>query len=122
MDMYTLLYFRWITNKDLLYSTWNSAQCYVPAWMGGESGGEWIHKRLNPFTVHLKLPQLVHRLYSSIKLKAFFPRLTSLCSELCSVFQESGTAGVGRGDTGRRWGGGQRLLGTVEILVTGGGA
>ena len=31
MDMYTLLYLKWITNKDLLYSTWNSVQCYVPA-------------------------------------------------------------------------------------------
>ena len=31
MDMYTLLYLKWITNKDLLYSTWNSAQCYVAA-------------------------------------------------------------------------------------------
>ena len=30
-------------NKDLLYSTWNSAQCYVAVWMGGEFGGEWIH-------------------------------------------------------------------------------
>ena len=29
MDMYTLLYLKWITNTDLLYSTWNSAQCYV---------------------------------------------------------------------------------------------
>ena len=38
-DMYTLLYFKWI-NKDLLYSTGNSAQCYVAAWMGGEFGGE----------------------------------------------------------------------------------
>ena len=36
MDMYTLLYLKWITNKDPLYSTWNSAQCYVAAWMGGE--------------------------------------------------------------------------------------
>ena len=27
-----------ITNKDLLYSTWNSAQCCVADWMGGESG------------------------------------------------------------------------------------
>ena len=27
MDVYTLLYLKWITNKDLLYSTWNSAQC-----------------------------------------------------------------------------------------------
>ena len=36
--MYTLLYFKWITNKDLLYSTGNSAQCYVAIWMGGESG------------------------------------------------------------------------------------
>ena len=29
--------------KDLVYSTWNSAGCYVAAWMGGELGGEWIH-------------------------------------------------------------------------------
>ena len=35
---YTLLYSKWITNKDLLYSTWNSAQCYMAAWMGGEFG------------------------------------------------------------------------------------
>ena len=26
-------------HKDLLYSTWNSAQCYVPAWM--EVGVVW---------------------------------------------------------------------------------
>ena len=26
MDMYVLLYLKWITNKDLLYSTGNSAQ------------------------------------------------------------------------------------------------
>ena len=41
--MYTLLYLKWITKKDLLYSTWNSAQCYVAAWMGGGFGGEWRH-------------------------------------------------------------------------------
>ena len=38
MDMYTLLYFKWITGKDLLYSTWNFAQYYVD---GGEFGGEY---------------------------------------------------------------------------------
>ena len=43
IDMNTLLYLKWITNKDLLYSTGNSAQCYVAAWMGGEFRGEWIH-------------------------------------------------------------------------------
>jgi len=44
MDMYTLLYLRWITNEDLLNSTRNSAQCYVAAWMGGEfEEEEWIH-------------------------------------------------------------------------------
>ena len=43
IDMYTLLYLKWIINKDLLYSTGNSAQCYVAAWMGGEFRGEWIH-------------------------------------------------------------------------------
>ena len=29
IDMYTLLYLKWKTNKDLLFSTWKSAQCYV---------------------------------------------------------------------------------------------
>ena len=59
MDMYPVLYLKWITNKDLLYSTWNSAQYYVAAGMGGELGGEWMHVYvwLSPFTVHLKLSQ-----------------------------------------------------------------
>ena len=57
--MYTLLYLKWITNKNLYYGTWNSAQCYVPAWMGGELGEEWIHVYvwLSTLTVHLKLSQ-----------------------------------------------------------------
>ena len=52
MDMYTQIYLQWITNKDLLYSTGDSAQCYVAAWMGGESGGEWIRVNvwLSPLT------------------------------------------------------------------------
>ena len=44
-----------------IYSTWNSAQCYVAAWMGGEFGGEWIYVYVYPFTgpfaVHLKSSQ-----------------------------------------------------------------
>ena len=36
--LYTQQCLRWITSKELLYSTWNSAQCYVPAWMGGSLG------------------------------------------------------------------------------------
>ena len=43
MDMYTLLYLKWVTNRDLLYSTWNSALCYVTVWMGVGFEGEWIH-------------------------------------------------------------------------------
>ena len=35
-----LLYLKLITNKDLLYSTGNSAQCDVASWVGGQSGGE----------------------------------------------------------------------------------
>ena len=59
MDMYTLLYLKWIINKDLLYSPGSSAQCYVAAWMGGDCGGEWIHvhARWSPFAFHLKLSQ-----------------------------------------------------------------
>ena len=57
MDRYTLLYSKCVTNKDLLPNTGNSAQCSVPAWMGGGFGREWIHTyaRLSPFPVHQKL-------------------------------------------------------------------
>ena len=57
--MYTLLYSKWITNNGLLYSTWNSTQCYVPAWMRGVLGGEWIHVYvwLSPPAIHLKPSQ-----------------------------------------------------------------
>ena len=37
LPMYTLLYFKWITNKVLLCSTWTSAQCYVEDWMRREA-------------------------------------------------------------------------------------
>ena len=42
---------------SLLYSTWNSAQCYVPALMGKGFRGEQIHVYvwMNPFADHLKL-------------------------------------------------------------------
>ena len=55
-----LLYSKWITNKDLLYSTWNSQCCDgldCGAGWGGVGGG-WIHIHvwLNPFAVPLKLP------------------------------------------------------------------
>ena len=54
VDMHTLLDLKWITKKDLLYNTENSAQCHVAAWMGGAFGGEWIHAYvwLSPFAVH----------------------------------------------------------------------
>ena len=61
VDMYTVLYLKCITSKDLLYSTGNFAQCYVAAWMGGEFGREWIlvHVWLSTFAVDLKLSQLL---------------------------------------------------------------
>ena len=59
--MYTLLHFKWIANRDLLYGTGNSAPCHVAAWLGGESQGEWIYVSvyvwLSPFAVYLKLSQ-----------------------------------------------------------------
>ena len=59
MDKYTLLYLKWITNKDPLYSTGNSAQSYLATWMGEEFRGECIHVYvwLSPFAEHLKLSQ-----------------------------------------------------------------
>ena len=59
MDVCTLLYFTWITNKDLLYSTGNPARCPVAAWMGGEHEGEWkpVYAWLSPYLFTWKLPQ-----------------------------------------------------------------
>ena len=59
MDSHTLRYLKWLSNKDLLNSTGNPAQCYVAAWMGGEFGGKRIHMyvSLSPFAVHLKPSQ-----------------------------------------------------------------
>ena len=39
MFMYTLLYLKWITNKDLFYSAGSSVQHYVAAWMRMEVWG-----------------------------------------------------------------------------------
>ena len=59
VHMYTLLYLKSITNKDLWYSTWNSAQSHVAAWMGGEPWGEWIHAHVwvSLFSAHRKPSQ-----------------------------------------------------------------
>ena len=43
IDVYTLLYIKQITNKDLLYSTGNSTQYSAMAYMGKESKKEWIY-------------------------------------------------------------------------------
>ena len=70
MDMYTLLHLKWITNKALLYSTYNFAQCYVAAWTAREFGGEWIHVGvwLSPFTCLTEtITTLVNQLYSNKK-------------------------------------------------------
>ena len=40
IEMHTLLYLKWITGEDLLYSTGKSDQYYVAAWMGWEFGGK----------------------------------------------------------------------------------
>ena len=63
--MYTLLYSKWITNKDLLYGIWNSIYSMLCAslvdggWGGWRFAGKWIHVYvwLSPFAVHLKQPQ-----------------------------------------------------------------
>ena len=62
IDMYTLLYLKWVTNKDLLCSTGRSIHCHVPDWIGVKFGGEWTHVYawVGDFAVHRKL-----RWYSS---------------------------------------------------------
>ena len=61
IDMYTLLYLKWVTNKDLLCSTGSSIHCHVPDWMGAKFGGEWTHVYawVGDFAVHRKLGGIV---------------------------------------------------------------
>ena len=44
---------------DLLFSTGNSAQYYVAAWIGRDFGEEWIqvYVQLDSFAAHLKISQ-----------------------------------------------------------------
>ena len=87
---------RWFWfNKALLYSTWNPAQYYVAAWIGGELDEEWIHVYvwLSPYTVNLKLLQKYLCFgYTPIQNKTviFFPlkmMLIVVCSYIyCSLF------------------------------------
>ena len=43
INMYTLLYLKWITSKALPYSPEKFTHCYMAAWMTGEFGREWMH-------------------------------------------------------------------------------
>ena len=43
IDIYTLLYKKYITNKDLLYSIGNSSQYSVMTYMRKRSKKEWIY-------------------------------------------------------------------------------
>ena len=69
IDMYTLVYLKWITKKNLLYSTGSSDQCFVEAWMGGESRQNtymyvyaWV-----PFLSTWNYQNVVNWLYLNIK-------------------------------------------------------
>ena len=59
MDRYTLLYFKWVTNKDLLLNYREFCSMLCGSLDGRGVWGEWIHVCvwLSPFTLHLKLPQ-----------------------------------------------------------------
>ena len=74
MDRYSLLYLKRITNKDLFYGTWNSAQGQLAAWMGGKFGREWmdVYGWLSPFSAHLKLSQHFQSAILQYKIKSFF--------------------------------------------------
>ena len=70
MVVYTLLYLKCITNKNLLHGTWNSLS--VMCWPGCEGNLEekngYIYLYdLSPFTLHVKLPQ--HCLLAILQLK-----------------------------------------------------
>ena len=67
--MYTLPYLKWKTNKDLLYSTGNSAPCYVAAQIG-VGLGENVYVWLSPLVGHLKLSKCCYSAIPWYKIKS----------------------------------------------------
>ena len=69
--MHTILYLKWITNKDLLCSTGNSAQWYVAGWTWslGENGCMYMYGWV-PSLFTWNDHSIVNRLYSRTKWKA----------------------------------------------------
>ena len=54
----THCYLKWKTNNDLLYGTWNPAECHVAAWMaGGLGGADPCTRTAESLVVHLRLSQ-----------------------------------------------------------------
>ena len=56
------------------HGTWNTVQCCMAAWMGGEFGEEWIHVHLwlSPFIVSPEnYHNIVNQLYPPIENKKF---------------------------------------------------
>ena len=67
--MYTLLYLKWTTNKDLLNSTWNSVQCFVPGWTGwgfGENKYVYMYSWV-PVLLTWNFHNVVDQLYPNTK-------------------------------------------------------
>ena len=78
MDVYTLLYLKWIISKDLLSSTGSSAQCQAAAWLGGEFRGEW-YMCMCGGSLHCS-PETITRLlisYTPVQIKCLIKIITT---------------------------------------------
>ena len=71
MGIYTLIYFKWITSKDLLYNTQNSAQCFVPPCreVGLRKNGYMCMYAWAPSLFTWNYHSIVNQLYPNIKFK-----------------------------------------------------
>ena len=93
INVYTWLYFIWVTNKDLLYNTENSAQCYVAAWMRGVFRGKWIRVYfswvLSIFTwnYHNIVNRLCHCLVAKSCLTLLWPHGVYMGSSIHGIYQ-----------------------------------
>ena len=82
MDMFLLLYFKWITKKDLLQRTWNSVSCGSLDGRGvwGDNGYMCVYDWV-PSLFTQNCLNIVNQFHSNTKLKAFFFFFTILVSE-----------------------------------------
>ena len=74
MDVYILLYLKWKTSKDLVYSTGNSTVMWQPGWEGSLGGMDKCIGMAESLCYSPEMTTTLLISYTSIQNKSFFKK------------------------------------------------